>query len=60
MAMHGHSLVMVWSSLHAKACRLDPDKLRAAEAEFQALEAAGIIHRSDSAWASPLHSAHGA
>jgi RNase H-like domain found in reverse transcriptase/Reverse transcriptase (RNA-dependent DNA polymerase) len=41
--------------LHAKARRLDPDKLRAAEAEFRALEAAGIIRRSDSPWSSPLH-----
>jgi hypothetical protein len=39
----------------AKALRLDPDKLKAAEAEFAALEAAGIIRRSDSAWSSPLH-----
>jgi hypothetical protein len=38
-----------------KARRLDPDKLRAAEAEFRALEAAGIVRRSDSAWSSPLH-----
>jgi hypothetical protein len=39
----------------AKARRLDPDKLRAAEAEFRQLEAAGIIRRSDSPWSSPLH-----
>jgi transposase InsO family protein len=41
--------------LFAKARRLDPDKLRAAEAEFRALEAAGIIRRSDSPWSLPLH-----
>jgi len=39
----------------AKARRLDPDKLRAAKAEFTKLEKAGIIRRSDSQWASPLH-----
>jgi Reverse transcriptase (RNA-dependent DNA polymerase) len=39
----------------AKAQQLDPHKLKAAEAEFAALEAAGIIRHSDSAWSSPLH-----
>jgi hypothetical protein len=39
----------------AKARRLDPDKLSAAEAEFRHLEAAGIVRRSDSPWSSPLH-----
>jgi Reverse transcriptase (RNA-dependent DNA polymerase) len=54
---HGveHVIETTGQPLHAKARRLDPDKLRAAEAEFRALEAAGIIQRSDSAWASPLH-----
>ncbi len=33
--------------MFAKACRLDPDKLRQAETEFRELEAAGIICRSD-------------
>jgi hypothetical protein len=54
---HGveHVIETTGQPLHAKARRLDPDKLRAAEAEFRALEAAGIIRRSDSAWALPLH-----
>ena len=39
----------------AKPRRLPPDKLRIAEAEFAKLEKAGIIRRSNSAWASPLH-----
>jgi len=39
----------------AKPRRLAPDKLRIAEAEFIKLEASGIIRRSNSAWASPLH-----
>ena len=39
----------------AKACRLEPAKLEVAKKEFQKLEAAGIIRRSKSPWASPLH-----
>ncbi len=41
--------------MFAKTRRLDPDKLRQAEAEFRELEAAGIIRHSDSPWSSPLH-----
>jgi hypothetical protein len=39
----------------AKFCRLDAEKLAAAKAEFDQLEQDGIIRRSDSPWASPLH-----
>ena len=39
----------------AKPRRLAPEKLKIAEAEFKKLEQAGIIRRSNSAWASPLH-----
>ncbi|MFO0006913.1 MAG: hypothetical protein ACK559_37935, partial [bacterium] len=39
----------------AKARRLDPDKLKIAEAEFRSLEAAGIVRQSNSPWSSPLH-----
>jgi hypothetical protein len=39
----------------AKSCCLDPEKLHIAKAEFKRLESAGIIHRSKSPWASPLH-----
>jgi cleavage and polyadenylation specificity factor subunit 1 len=39
----------------AKARRLDPDKLKIAEAEFRSLEAAGTVRRSNSPWSSPLH-----
>ncbi len=39
----------------AKARRLDPDKLKIAEAEFRSLEAAGIVRRSNAPWSSPLH-----
>jgi len=36
----------------AKARRLDPDKLKIAEAEFRSLEAAGIVRQSNSPWSS--------
>jgi hypothetical protein len=39
----------------AKSPRLDPEKLQIAKAEFKRLESAGIIRRSTSPWASPLH-----
>ncbi len=39
----------------AKFRRLDAEKLTAAKAEFDQLELDGIIRRSDSPWASPLH-----
>ena len=55
--LHGvrHSIKTSGRPLFAKARRLDPDKLRIAEAEFLALEKAGIVRRSNSPWSSPLH-----
>ena len=41
--------------LYARPRRLDQVELAQAKAEFQKLESAGIIHRSNSHWASPLH-----
>jgi hypothetical protein len=41
--------------IFAKSCRLDPEKLQTAKAEFKRLESAGIVHRSKSPWASPFH-----
>ena len=41
--------------VHARARRLPPDKLALARAEFDRMEAMGIIRRSSSPWASPLH-----
>ncbi len=41
--------------MFARALRLDPDKLRQAEAEFRQLKVAGIIRCSDSPWSLPLH-----
>ena len=54
---HGvqHYVTTKGAPVFAKARRLDGDKLRIAEAEFRKLESAGIIRRSNSPWASPLH-----
>ena len=54
---HGvyHHIQTTGPPVYAKARRLDPDKLVEAKAEFDRMEAAGIVRRSDSAWASPLH-----
>ena len=41
--------------VHARARRLPPDKLAAAKAEFDNMEDMGLIRRSSSPWASPLH-----
>lgn len=41
--------------VYAHARRLPPDKLAAAKKEFENMEAMGIVRRSDSPWASPLH-----
>jgi hypothetical protein len=50
-----HTIETTGRPVFTKARRLDPDKLRKAEAEFRELEAAGIIRHSDSPWSSPLH-----
>jgi hypothetical protein len=39
----------------AKSRRLDPQRLQIAKAEFKRLESAGIVRRTKSPWASPLH-----
>ena len=41
--------------LHARPCHLDGEKLRVAKEEFLKMEKLGIVRRSDSPWASPLH-----
>ena len=41
--------------VHARARRLNPEKLTAAKAEFLKMEEMGIIRRSNSPWSSPLH-----
>ena len=54
---HGvfHHVVTSGPPVHARARRLDPVKLTSARAEFLKMEEAGIIRRSCSPWASPLH-----
>lgn len=41
--------------VHARARRLAPQKLELAKAEFARMEKMGIVRRSNSQWASPLH-----
>ena len=50
-----HILTKLGLPVFAKARRLDPAKLAVAKAEFSAMEKGGIIRRSTSPWASPLH-----
>ena len=54
---HGieHHIMTHGPPVYAHARRLPPEKLAAAKAEFSAMEAMGIIRRSNSPWASPLH-----
>ena len=41
--------------VHACARRLPPDKLTIAKAEFERMKKMGIVRKSSSPWASPLH-----
>ena len=54
---HGveHFITTRGPPVHARAHRLPPNKLAAAKLEFDKMEAMGIIRRSSSPWASPLH-----
>ena len=54
---HGveHYITTDGPPLHARARRLKQDKLEVAKAEFAEMEKLGIIRRSNSPWASPLH-----
>lgn len=54
---HGveHHLLTTGPPLHARARRLDGEKLKIAKTEFETMESMGIIRRSNSPWASPLH-----
>ncbi|KAK3762357.1 hypothetical protein RRG08_047193 [Elysia crispata] len=54
---HGveHHIVTHGPPTHARARRLDQEKLAAAKAEFLQMEEMGIIRRSKSPWSSPLH-----
>jgi len=50
-----HFLCTSGPPLSARARRLTPAQLKVAKDEFMALERLGIIRRSSSPWASPLH-----
>ncbi len=54
---HGvlHQLEMTGPPVTAKFWRLDATRSRAAEEEFLSMERQGIVWRSKSSWASPLH-----
>uniref|UniRef100_A0A8C5DEF6 Gypsy retrotransposon integrase-like protein 1 n=1 Tax=Gouania willdenowi TaxID=441366 RepID=A0A8C5DEF6_GOUWI len=56
-AKHGveHHIETKGPPIHARARRLNPERLTIARAEFANMERLGIIRRSDSPWASPLH-----
>ena len=54
---HGveHFITTKGPPVHAHARRLPPGKLETARAEFNRMQEMGIIRRSSSSWASPLH-----
>ena len=54
---HGveHIVKTTGPPIYARAHRLPPDRLASAKAKFLKMEAMGIIRRSNSPWASPLH-----
>lgn len=54
---HGveHYISTEGAPVHALARRLAPDRLELAKEEFRKMEEMGIIRRSNSPWASPLH-----
>ena len=54
---HGveHHIETTGPPRHARARRLNPEKLSVARAEFAHMEQVGIVRRSNSPWASPLH-----
>ena len=56
-AKHGvvHYISTEGPPIHSRARRLPPEKLAIAHDEFRTMEEMGIIRRSTSQWASPLH-----
>ena len=57
VSKHGveHHIVTSGPPVHSRPRRLTARKLALAQAEFQQLERAGIIRRSNSPWSTPLH-----
>ena len=57
MNKHGveHYTITESPPTHSRPRRLPADKLSVAKDEFQKLEQAGIVRRSNSPWSSPLH-----
>ncbi|GFR93719.1 retrovirus-related Pol polyprotein [Elysia marginata] len=54
---HGvqHHICTTFPPNHSRARRLAPDRLNAVKKEFIEMEQIGIIRKSNSPWASPLH-----
>ena len=54
---HGveHFIMTKGPTVHSRARRLSPEKLTIARREFENMEKLGIVRRSSSTWASPLH-----
>ena len=50
-----HHIETTGRPVAAKYRRLDPEKLQAAKKEFAEMEKQGVVRRSKSQWASPLH-----
>ncbi|GFR95202.1 Pol polyprotein [Elysia marginata] len=50
-----HHVCTTGPPVHSRARRLAPDRLAAVKKEFLKLEQMGIIRKSNSPWASPLH-----
>ena len=50
-----HFVPTTGAPIHARTRRLAPDKLAVAKREFLEMEHMGIIRKSNSPWASPLH-----
>ena len=50
-----HHIVTEGPPIYARARRLNPDRLAVARSKFANMERLGIIRRSDSPWALPLH-----
>ena len=50
-----HFITTEGPPIHGHHRRLPPEKLNIAREEFRVMEEMGIIQRSNSQWASPLH-----